>query len=160
MEPEIEEVWIRREPQRSPWAKDKPDKSRILEWEVRKRRRDKSHDKSASPISSVGSVVNLHERKEDTWSWTSAHSLSLNVFALFQCHSWFYVPCRMVGSLFSLINLVLWARQVQLRATLLSLARITSIKFTQINLSGSKAPIPDRLQKKRVFRGTQYFYDQ
>ncbi len=67
VEPEEQEVWERKNPKRCPRAKDKPNKSRLLEWEARKRRKDKSNRKTASLFSSVGSVVNPHdERKEDT----------------------------------------------------------------------------------------------
>ncbi len=53
-----EEAQERNKTQRWPWVKDKPDISRFLEWEARKRRRNKFHDKTASLFSSAGSVVN------------------------------------------------------------------------------------------------------
>ncbi len=65
MDPEEEEVRERKNPQRCPWVKDKPDISRFLEWEARKRRRDKSHVKPTSPSLSAGSVVNPHESNEN-----------------------------------------------------------------------------------------------
>ncbi|MCP3663180.1 MAG: hypothetical protein GY696_11910 [Gammaproteobacteria bacterium] len=43
-----EEAPHRKKPQQCLRAKDKPNKSRLLKWEARKRRKDRSQDKSAS----------------------------------------------------------------------------------------------------------------